>query len=209
MTNSTLIACTLSLAVALSGCGSGELSLTEYVERLNAVDAQASQRAEVIVDKAEQLTDFTPQDLQRGLELAGEIRIEVKEATDVLVPPEQIADLHDLIFDWHTRFIPIEAALAVRAGNTEDTDAGWTELSSSTEMAAYRSAILEGQQVCNDFQASMDDTSKREAFADVPWLPGEMSEVVEAVLGCDWFPDHPENLYQWPPPGSPTAPTDE
>jgi hypothetical protein len=66
-------------------------------------------------------------------------------------------------------------------------------------MAAYRAAIAEGRQVCNEFQDELDSTAARGAFEDVPWLPGEMSEVVEAVLGCAWFPADPEDVDRWPP----------
>lgn len=200
MISKKLTVCGVSLVLLIAGCGSGEMSLTEYVAALNAVDAQASLKAEAIVASAEQIIESTPQPLQTGLELAGDIRIEVKEATDALRPPEQVADLHKLIFEWHDRFIPIEAALAVRASTAEHTDTSWTSLSESDEMYAYRAAIAEGKKMCDDFQTELDATSERGAFVDVPWIPGEMSEVVQAVLGCDWFPDRPEDLYRWPPP---------
>ena len=185
----------------VSGCGGGEMSLTEYVDRINAVEYQASRQGEELVASAEQIVDLTPQDLQAGLELAYAIRIEVKDATDDIEPPDQVADLHELIFDWHTRFIDIERALATRAGTAEDTAADWAELSSSSEMAAYRTAIIEGKEVCDEFQAQLDATAERGEFADVPWLPTQLKEVVVAVLGCDWFPANPEDLYRYPASG--------
>ena len=69
-------------------------------------------------------------------------------------------------------------------------------------MAAYRAAIAEGKQVCNDFQSRLDATEQRGVFADTPWIPGEMKEVVERVLGCVWFPENPEDVYRYPPPDS-------
>jgi hypothetical protein len=185
----------------VSGCGGGEMSLTEYVDRINAVEHQASRQAEELVANAEQITDLTPQDLQAGLERAHAIRIDVKEATDDIEPPDQVADLHELIFDWHTSFIDIEQALAARAGTAEDTADDWAELSSSSEMAAYRTAIVEGKEVCDEFQAQLDATAERGEFADVPWLPTQLKEVVVAVLGCDWFPENPEDLYRYPAAG--------
>ena len=127
------------------------------------------------------------------------IRIEVDEAVDQIEPPEQISDIHNLIFDWHEEFITIEEALAVRAGTTPHTAAGWTELSDSPEMAAYRQAIAEGKQVCIDFQSRLDATEERGVFTETPWIPGEMKEVVERVLGCGWFPENPEDVYRYPP----------
>jgi hypothetical protein len=185
----------------VSGCGGGEISLTEYVDRINDVEYRASRQAEKLVANAEQITDLTPQDLQAGLEQAYAIRTEVKDATDDIEPPEQVADMHELIFDWHTRFIDIEQALAARVGTAEDTATDWAELSSSSEMAVYRTAIVEGKEVCDEFQAQLDATAERGDFADVPWLPTQLKEVVVAVLGCDWFPENPNDLYRYPAAG--------
>lgn len=190
------------LAMLIGGCGGGEMSLTEYVDHLNALEARASQRADALAAASEDITDFTPQHLQASLEVAVEIRMEIEEATDGIVPPAQVAELHDLIFDWQTRFMSVERALAERAGTAKDTDADWTLLSASPEMAAYRTSMAEGKQVCDDFQARLDATADRGAFADTPWIPAEMAEVVEAVLGCRWFPEDPETIYLWPPPAA-------
>jgi len=189
----------LCLVLLLCGCGGSEMSLTEYTESINAAEIRASQQGEALAAEAEEVVDFTPQDLQAVLEQARVIRIEVDEAVDQVEPPEQISDIHNLIFDWHEEFITIEEALAVRAGTTPDTAAGWTELSDSPEMAAYRQAIAEGKQVCIDFQSRLDATEERGVFTDTPWIPGEMKEVVERVLGCGWFPENPEDVYRYPP----------
>jgi hypothetical protein len=189
----------LCLLLLLYGCGGGAMSLTEYTERINVIEVRASQQGEDLAAQAGQIEDFTPQDLQTVLDRAREIRIAVKEATDGIEPPEQVADLHYLVFDWHTGFIAIEEALAARAGTAAHTPAGWATLSDSPEMAAYRAAIAKGKQVCSDFQAELDATEERGVFADTPWIPGEMKEVVVRVLGCVWFPEHPEDVYRYPP----------
>lgn len=175
------------------------MSLTDYADLINELEAQASQQAAALVLAAEELGDLTPQDVQAGLERAKPIRMDIKDATDEIEPPELIADLHRRIFDWHNRFISIEEALAARAGTTPDTATGWTELSDSSEMAAYRAAIGEGMQVCADMQAELDATSERGIFDDTPWLPTQLSESVTAVVGCTWFPDSPEDVYRYPP----------
>jgi hypothetical protein len=177
------------------------MSLTEYVEHLNAIEAKASAEAETIVPD-ESTDDISPAGLQAILERAGDIRREVQIAADDLQPPRQVAELHELIFEWHRDFTNIEADLAARVGVTPDTEDGWTQLSDSPEMAAYRDAIAEGKIICDDFQDQLDATEARGAFEDVPWIPSDMSEVVEAVLGCAWFPDEPQNVYRWPPPAA-------
>lgn len=196
----------VSLALVLAACGGGELSLTEYVERINAMESEAGRQAARLFTEADEITDFTPQQLQGGLERAlREIRLPLQEAADAIEPPSQIAEIHHLMWDWHEEFIAVEEALAARAGVAPDTTDGWVELSDSPEMAAYRNAIAEGKQVCTDFQATLDATAERGVFADSPWIPGEMKEVVEAVLGCPWFPENPQDVYRYPLPAR-TAP---
>ena len=187
----------------VGGCGGGEVSLTEYVDRINGIEARASSQADELVAAAAQIDDLTPQDVQAGLEHAWQIRVEVEEAAAAIEPPGSVAHLHTLIFEWHAGFTAVEQALAIRAGNAPDTHAGWAALSASGEMAAYRAAIADGKQICAEFQEELDATAQRGVFADVPWVPVQMTEAVEAVLGCAWFPDDPEDVYRYPPPTSP------
>ena len=42
----------------------------------------------------------------------------------------------------------------------------------------------------------LDDTAERGVFADTPWIPTVLSEVVEARLGCDLFPDNPGDVFR-------------
>jgi hypothetical protein len=190
----------LGIAVLLGACGGSEMSMTEYGERIDVIATEASQRAETFFADSAGLTDVTPQQLQAGFELGlPEIRIPLQEAVDEIDPPAQIADLHNLMWGWHADFITVETALATRVGETEDSVEGWTALSESPEMAAYRSSIAEGKRLCDSFQARLDATAAAGGFADTPWIPSEMKVVVEAALGCQWFPDDPAIIYQYPP----------
>jgi len=201
MTSKRIALLAVWIGLLLSGCGGDDSSLTEYVEHVNAIAGRASEQGSALIAEGNQVTDFTPQHLQAGLERGlREIRVPLQTAADALEPPAQVADLHDLMWSWHARFIPIEEALAARAGAATDTAADWEALSDSPEMAAYRDAIAEGKRVCTDFQAQLDATAARGVFADVPWVPAELSEVVEAVLGCEWFPENPQDVYRYPPP---------
>jgi len=175
------------------------MSMTEYGESINALVTTAFAGAEELVGDTFWMADGPPQQLQATLRATREIRIPLQEGADSLVPPTQISDLHDLMWTWHSRMISVEEALATRAGLTEDSGEGWTALSESPEMAAYRSALIEGKQICADFQGTLDATASRGAFADTAWLPTEMKEVVEAALGCQLFPEDPEDVYRYPP----------
>ncbi|MCB2224426.1 MAG: hypothetical protein KQH83_09690 [Actinobacteria bacterium] len=187
------------LAAVVVSCG-GTMSLTEYVDEVNEIVEEASERGAEIIAAGTDVDEFTPQVLQAGLEAGTELRTTLQEKADALDPPDQVAGLHELMWGWHRDFIEVERALAVRAGATPDTEEGWTALSASPEMAAYRDALAEGTQVCAEFQQRLDATEARGAFAETPWIPPELKEVVEAVLGCSWFPEHPEDVYRYPPP---------
>lgn len=194
------------LVLMVAACGGGEMSMTEYVEHLNTIMSRANQQGEALVAggqgkvlfaEGDQLSNFTPQDLQAVLERVGEIEIEVREATDAIEPPEQVASLHNLLFD--TRFASAREALATRAGTALD----WEELSETPEMAAYRMAVTADRQSCIEFQTQLDATATRGVFADTPWIPGELKEVVDAVLGCNTWPEHPDDMFRPPPTSDP------
>jgi len=196
------IAAALCVAVAVIACGGGDISLTEYVELVNVATARAGQRAGELTAQSGGLAEgATPQQLEVGLEqILSEIRIPLQEAVDAIDPPEQVAELHALLWTWHAELIEVETSLAERIGATPDTESGWAALSDSPEVVAYRATIAEGKQLCIDFQARLDDTEARGAFEGVPWLPDELSEVVTAGLGCQWFPEDPQGIYRYPAP---------
>ena len=196
-----LIRLAVSLGLLMGACGGDDITLTEYVEQVNVAAEAASQKGAELLADAARMTDPTPAQLQAGLERAlREIRIPLQDAIDDIAPPDQLADLHDLMWDWHASFISIEQALAARFGTADDTQAGWEALSDSPEMAAYRVALAEGKQVCDGFQSELDDIAALGVFADTPWMPGELQNVVDAALGCQSFPDRPEDVYRYPPP---------
>ena len=185
------------------------MSLPDYVERLNAIVDGASQQYEaltatqqgaVLVAEGTQLNDFTPQDLQAAFEEMKEIEIEVRDATVAIEPPAQIADLHNLFFDFDDEsFTSAQDVLATRAGTAAD----WEELSETPEMAAYRVALAEDKQRCTDFEAALDATAERLVFGETPWIPGELKEFVDAVIGCAGYPENPEDVYRPLPTSTP------
>jgi hypothetical protein len=146
-----------------------------------------------------QLAEPTLDDLKRMLEAGAALFAETNEAAAALRPPTQVAELHRLIFDWQATMIPVSEAFAVRAAASTD----WGQVLESAEAEAYYAALAEGKTVCDEYQAQLDATADRGAFADTPWTPGELKEVVEAFLACDLFTENPEDA--WRPPTT-TAP---
>jgi hypothetical protein len=194
------------VTLLLGGCGGGETSLTEYVEQLTAIMDRAVQQGEalvaspqgaVLVAEGAQLNEFTPQDLQVALERVGRIEVESREAAAAIEPPQDLTDLHNLFFD--TRFASAREALAARAA----TATTWEELSATPEMAAYRNAVTVDKEACIDIQAELDATAQRGVFVDNAWIPGELKDVIDVVLGCATFPENPEDILRPPPNSAP------
>jgi hypothetical protein len=188
--------------LVVTACTSGELSVTEYVEEVNAIVNRASQRYEavasdgrgaVLVANGARLADFTPQDLSEAFQEVRKLEAELEAAIGEIEPPAQIADLHNLMFDFDDGFFAAQEAMAARAR----TVTSWSELSASPEMEAYRAALAKDKRECDETEAELNDIAgRREAFADTPWVPGELKGIFEAVLGCSGYPEHPEDTYR-------------
>ncbi len=178
--------------------------MNEYIDELDAIVDRARERYEsvlatpsgrVLVAEGAALEDFTPQDLGAALVAVIDIGEEVEEAVNALEPPPRLADLHTSWFDFEGGFVAAQAALAPRASAAAD----WEELSATPEMEAYRATLAVDKQLCTDFQEELDATAASGVFADVPWLPDELKDAVEAVLGCDGYPERPEDVFRPPP----------
>jgi hypothetical protein len=189
----------LTAIVVVGGCGGGEMSMAEYVEHFNDITATASARygefaaspqGLVLVAEGEELSDFTPLDLQAGLERIERIEAEALEAAAAIDPPERVAEFHSFYFAL-SPFTAARVALAARAGTATD----WEELSATPEMAAYRAAVAADKESCIGFAAAIDET-REGAIGDMPWFPSEMTEAIAAVYGCEQYPEDPENLYR-------------
>jgi hypothetical protein len=194
------------LAVVAASCGGGEVSLADYTERVKVVVDRAAEQywalvaspeGAVLVAGPDQITDFTPQDLQHALERVRQIEAEVDESVAAIDPPDAIADIHHLFFNFDEGFIAAQEALATKAGATTD----WHELSESPEMSAYRSALAQDKEQCASFEDRLNAIAdQREGLADTPWLPSDLKATFEAFLGCDGYPENPLDVYRPPPP---------
>jgi len=155
----------LSIALLLGGCGGGEMSMTEYGERLDAAATEASQRAEGLFADAVWTADATPRQLEALLERGlREIRIPLQETVDGIDPPAQITDLHDLMWDWHSDFISVEEALIPVCDRRGQADL--RRLPGQT--GRHRSA----RRLCRYAVDTERDEGGRRGGAGLPMVPG-------------------------------------
>jgi len=173
------------LALIAGACGSARLSLTEYVDRLNAVVAEGNQRIRPLYAELESTQgDPSTGSIQELFEKEAAIRSELQDSMAGMEPPEQIADLHAALVDWHGGLIVTQQLLARQVAAA----GSWSEFEQSPEFAEFDAFMQEGLAGCLELQAALDATEARGAFADTPWIPGELKEVVDAALGCEAAP---------------------
>ena len=176
--------------------------MSDYTERVGTVvdrasrqygDLVASPQGAVLIAEPEQIGDFSPRDLQTALEHVRQIEAEVEESIDAIEPPEQVAEFHDRFFTFGEGFISAQEALAAKAGNAAD----WEELSESSEMSAYRAALAKDRQDCFDFRAELRTIAEQRGnLSETPWIPSDLKEVFSVFLGCDGYPENPNDVYR-------------
>lgn len=170
------------LALVITACGGGRLSLSEYnvqgtalvtvmEERIYTLDAEWDSQTQT-VERARSYWD-------RRLEA----RVEALEGLQALDPPDEITELHETGLDLFSRLTDAEKALAIRVASFEtvtERDQWWD----TTEGRAVRAVDEEIDAFCHVFQVAYDATIERVILSDVPWIPSEMKEVVQIDIGC-------------------------
>ena len=70
------------------------------------------------------------------------------------------------------------------------------EFLDSAEYQTFEETLIGGTDVCNELQSELDATAARGVFAETPWMPSELKEVADAVIGCDTIPDDLDPTFQ-------------
>jgi hypothetical protein len=166
------------IVFVVSACGGGTLSLTEYSKLLQSAIFDMTDEFDAI--EAQWASATTVEDGKEVLDKAVAIRTDLQNSLTDVNPPEALADLHEYLVEQHGRVLAVMAAWDVRAETAGSLD----ELKESSEAVAYWDLDAEMRPLCLEFQSRLDATTEREIFAEVPWIPGEMKEVVSLVLGC-------------------------
>lgn len=168
--------------VVLAACGGGSLTLTEYASETAALIKRVDSRLDAHADEL----FSSPASLEDTLAFL-EDRVagyhELVEGINDLNPPEQTTDLHAALQEILERLLETEEArltFAETVTSVADLDQVWD----GPEAQAVREAELEAITICFAAQAQVDATADREAFADIPWMPPEMREVVVAAFDC-------------------------
>jgi hypothetical protein len=173
----------IGLALVAAGCG-GSLTASEYVEELNVIASDANSLFEPVVASYNEISAPTIEDDTAFLREEIAIRRRVNDPLNALQPPEFLADIHAQILQMSTwQLTAAEALLPVAESSNS-----FHEMNRSAQFADYEAANGFGSEVCAEVQGQFDELADTEdAFADVPWIPDQLSVAVNAVLGCGDF----------------------
>ena len=159
-------------------CGGGTLSLTEYSERAESLAVVMLDEFDVL--EAKWASAATVEEGGEVLDRVVVIRTDMQNGLAELNPPEAFADLHADLGEHLGRILAAAEAWAARADTADSLD----ELQTSPEALAYWNLEAEMYPRCLELQSRLDATAERAIFDEVPWIPGEMKEVVAVVMGC-------------------------
>ncbi|NNC90996.1 MAG: hypothetical protein HKN80_00750 [Acidimicrobiia bacterium] len=172
-------------AILLAACGGSSLSMAEYGDRLEEIRRTFEPRAEAAWVDYLQLADPTLQDLKTLSDREVAVRLEIEEALRDLTAPSEVREAHDLLTEWTKAMRGAGTALGKQAGRAGN----WDELLASDEYQMFEKTLSGGTELCFEFQARLDASAARGAFADTPWIPGDLSDVADAVIGCETIPE--------------------
>jgi hypothetical protein len=166
-------ACIVFVIVA---CGGGTLSLTEYGESFQSASFAMTDEFDVL--EAQWASATTVEEGKEILDRVVAIRTDLQNGVTDLNPPEALADFHGDVVELLGRILAVTEAWAVRAETAGSLD----ELQESSEALAYWELDAQMVPLCLEIQSRLDATAESEIFAEVPWIPGEMKEVVSLVV---------------------------
>ena len=168
--------------VVLTACGSDTMSLSEYSSEVAELVKTLDSRLD-----AEAAEYFSEPPSVDGLRAYLAVRVAgyrtAVDGIDAIDPPQQVEDLHRTFAEIMGSLLVAEEARAAFADTVESVE-GLAQVWEGPESAAVARAEEEAIVLCRAAQAQFDATEQREAFADVPWMPAELKEVVNVALDC-------------------------
>jgi hypothetical protein len=172
----------IGLISLLVACSPGSLSLQEYGAEAETLVVVVTARIDKLDTELESYAK-TREGARTYWDLRLDARNEFLEGLESLDPPDDAMELHGIVVDMFERLNAAEQALAARVATFERGIAPqqWWE---TPEGQAARAVDEEVASICQVAQAQFDKTKARAVFADTPWIPSEMKQVVRVAFGC-------------------------
>jgi hypothetical protein len=123
----------------------------------------------------------TVEEGKQVLDRAVAIRTDLQNGLTDLDPPEALGEVHVDLVDLLGRILAATEVWAIRAETAGSID----ELQTSSEALTYWDLDAEMTLLCLELASKLDAIAEQQAiFAEVPWIPNEMKEVIGLVAGC-------------------------
>ncbi len=170
----------VAFIILISACG-GSASVPAYAEDIEALITTMNARLDQLDESLSAAPDLDEVKTYYSERVAA--RDEFLSAFRELDVPESALDLHTEGLEILSRLAEAERLLSTMVAGLEaavDIDAIW----STPEGLAARKADARAILLCEAAEENFDSTSARAEFADVPWIPQEMKEVIRVAFGC-------------------------
>ena len=168
--------------VLLGGCGAAAMTVTEYAEAAEGLVATMQVDFQRL-DAEWESGPATPERAAVYWDGRLGIREQFLEGVQALRPPDPVLGQHEAALDVFTRITAADEALAESVAASDALAGHWDWV--DTPLGRAADAILEEVYAfCRASQADYDATAQGAAFAEVPWVPSEMTEVVSVAFGC-------------------------
>jgi hypothetical protein len=176
------ISIAVCLALSVAACGSHRLSLEEFAAQSEMLITDLNLRIDTLDSEWESQAP-APEGARTYWDGRLEARADFLEGLQALSPPRDQDDLFEEVLDLVERFTAAEEALAARVATFETIDEHWTFWDNPEGQAAL-ALNAEVVAVCHVAQGQIDATQRMSAFSELAWMPSDVREVVEVVLGC-------------------------
>jgi len=170
------------LALTLTACGGGSLTVAEYAAQTEELVAELAAEFESLDAEWESQTPSL-EAARAYWERRLAARVKLLDGMRALDPPDELADLHATALDLFGRITAAEQDVAARVGSFE-TAADLEQTWQTPEGQAAQAVLEEVFALCRATQTDFDETEDRESLKDVPWIPPEMKEVIQISFGC-------------------------
>ena len=171
----------LLLAVLTTACGGGP-SLADYAEDVEVLVVTMNARLDELDAETVGTRDLA--EIQRYAQQRIIARSDFLTGMSDLEPPDDVLELHETAVGIMQRVLDAESILADRVMNLESA-IGIDSIWETPEGMAARAADEQAIALCHVAQSEFDQTTDREKFRDVPWIPSEMKRVIVVAFGCD------------------------
>jgi hypothetical protein len=172
----------LWLTLALIGCGSSELTVSEYaaeieqlVVEMEAGFASIDANWEAQVPSVAGAADYWEKRL--------EIRNDYLESIEALDPPTEVQEMHESALAVFNKITDADEVLAAKVASLDVITEHWQWVDTAEGKAADE-VLAEVFAFCRASQEEFDATEDLEQFEDITWLPAEMKQVVRVAFGC-------------------------